>query len=111
MVEGAGDGPEVTGKNAVLDLSCQLFIRCDVLLRSLVFLAFLLEDLLWRELAAEIGIHVLFLELEACLDRLLARPVLSMRLALDEGSLGGHVSIPAYADSLGAFGLLQTALV
>ncbi|KAL1835323.1 hypothetical protein VTK73DRAFT_5773 [Phialemonium thermophilum] len=111
VVEGAAHGLVAVLEHRVLDLAGQPLVLGDGLGRLLALLARLLEHGRGQQVAAQEGVDVLLLEREARLDRLLARPVLPVRLALDEDGLALHAAVPAQADGLGALRLLQAALV
>lgn len=95
--------------DAILNLAGQLLQISNLLLALLALMPHLLEDLLHRQSAFEIGVHVLLLDGESSLDRLLSGPILAVRLPLHEDGLGLHAAIPTEPDGFGPLGLLQPA--
>ena len=94
-----------------MHLRRQLDHRVNFLVGLLAFLAHLFECVVHAVLAAHVRIDKLLFDGKACLDTLLARPVLAMRLALDENHLVIHATVPTQADSLGTFCLFETSQV
>ena len=75
---------EFPGQDRVLNLIRQLNHRIDFLAALLPFLEQLFKLLIHGVLAAEESVDLVLLDWETGLDRLLASPVLSVRLSLDE---------------------------
>jgi hypothetical protein len=61
--------------------------------------------------AAEKGVHFVFFDGEACLDRLFASPVLAVRLTLNENLSVVDIPVPAEANCLCTFRLLEAAQI
>ena len=100
---------EVARKHCILDLICELEHTVHVGLALLAFLYKRLEFFIHSVFAAEECVHFVFFDRKACLDRLLASPVLAVSLTLHEDLVNIGIAIPAEPNCLCTFCLLETA--
>ncbi|KAH0250480.1 SPX-domain-containing protein, partial [Aureobasidium melanogenum] len=111
VVERAGDGLQLAGDDTILNLSGKLLQVGNLLLALLAITSHLLEGLFNGVVSAHESVDILLLECETSLDGLLASPVFSVGLALDEDGINVHVAIPSQTDGLCTLSLLETAFV
>lgn len=100
---------ETARKHCILHLICELEHTIHVGLALLAFRYKRLELFIHSVFALEECVHFVFFDWEACLDRLLASPVLAVGLTLHEDLVNIGITIPAQPDCLCAFCLFETA--
>jgi hypothetical protein len=100
---------ETARKYCILHLICELEHTVHVGLALLASLYKRLELFIHGVFAKEKCVHFVFFDREACLDRLLASPVLAMGLTLHEDLVNIGITIPAEPNCLSTFCLFETA--
>jgi hypothetical protein len=102
---------KTAGNHCILHLICELEHTVHVGLGLLAFLYKRRELFIHSVVTAEECVHFIFFDREACLDRLLASPVLAVGLTLHEDLVNIGIAIPAEPNCLCTFCLLETAQI
>ena len=100
---------ETARKHSILHLICELEHTVHVGLALLAFIYKRIELFIHGVFATEECVYFVFFDREACLDGLLASPVLVVGLTLHEDLVNIGIAIPAKPNCLCAFRLLETA--
>ena len=100
---------ETARKYCILHLICELEHTVHVSLALFAFVYKRIELFIHSVFAKEERVHFVFFDREACLDRLLASPVLAVGLSLHEDLVNIGITIPAEPNCLCTFCLLETA--
>lgn len=100
---------EMARKHCVLHLIRELEHTVHIRLALLAFLYERREFFVHGVFTTEERIHFVFLDREACLDRLFASPVLAVGLTLNKDLGNICISVPPETNCLSAFCLLEAA--
>jgi hypothetical protein len=104
-------GLKMARKHCVLDFIRELEHTVHIRLTLLAFLYNCCEFFVHSIFAAKKRVHFIFLDREACLDRLFASPILAVGLPLNENLANIGISVPTETNCLCTFCLLEAAQI